>query len=484
MITVAVLLSSLAVAQSPREEYEAWKKQQSQSYADYKQQRRNDYDAFRKKANEEYVQWMKGEWSKIRGHEATPVPEEPKPPVPTQPVPEVLPTPEPVPYQEVVPETPEKEPVPIVPLPVIEQEPQGMVVDFFGDQLAMHVDKEQRLRLSGLEGNDLSTAWEALSDGRMEGLLKDCLLAKEALQLSDWGFISLVRCATENLYGKRCNESVVTDVWLLMQSGYQVRLSVTEKGILHSLIPFDEDVFDYSYLEIEGVKYYVMDCKTQESFKVMTRGFEGEQMASLSCQLPKLPKRDCKSRRFASERYPAVSVEVVENKNLIDYLDNYPKVAGDWHVYANASLSEEAKNQMYPVLKGLLSGKGEKDKVEILLNLVQTGFAYEYDEKQFGGERALFADESLYYPYCDCEDRSILFSTLVRDLVGLEVVLLHFPGHLTTAVSFTNKVAGDWLDIEGKRFVMCDPTYIGAPVGLSMPDCKEQQCRVFLLAKP
>ena len=41
-----------------------------------------------------------------------------------------------------------------------------------------------------------------------------------------------------------------------------------------------------------------------------------------------------------------------------------------------------------------------------------------------------------YYPYCDCEDRSVLYSYLVRNLLKLDVVLLDYPNHIATAVCF------------------------------------------------
>lgn len=126
----------------------------------------------------------------------------------------------------------------------------------------------------------------------------------------------------------------------------------------------------------------------------------------------------------------------------------------------------------------MLSGKSELDKAEMLLNWVQTAFEYKTDEEQFGGERSLFADESLYYPYCDCEDRSILYSILVQDLLGLDVVLLHFPGHLATAVKFATNVEGDYIELENGRYIVCDPTYIGAPVGLAMPEYKEKDVEI------
>ena len=43
------------------------------------------------------------------------------------------------------------------------------------------------------------------------------------------------------------------------------------------------------------------------------------------------------------------------------------------------------------------------------------------------------------------------------------------PGHLATAVGFNEDVAGDYLMVNGKKYVVCDPTYINARVGMTMP---------------
>jgi len=98
---------------------------------------------------------------------------------------------------------------------------------------------------------------------------------------------------------------------------------------------------------------------------------------------------------------------------------------------------------------------------------VQYAFAYQTDTQQFGYERPFFGDETFFYPACDCEDRAILYSILVRELLGLEVVLLHYPQHLATAVHFNETIQGDYLMIDGKKFLICDPTFLGASVGMS-----------------
>ena len=123
-------------------------------------------------------------------------------------------------------------------------------------------------------------------------------------------------------------------------------------------------------------------------------------------------------------------------------------------------------------------GKSQKDAANILIDFVQTAFEYQTDDVQFGYERPLFADETFFYPYSDCEDRSILFSILVQDLLGLDVVLLNYPGHLATAVHFTEDIAGDYMTIDNKKYLVCDPTYIGASIGDAMPKYKTVSAKV------
>ena len=141
------------------------------------------------------------------------------------------------------------------------------------------------------------------------------------------------------------------------------------------------------------------------------------------------------------------------------------------------------KLELYPQLKSSLRDKDLLTAANMLLNYIQIGFEYEYDDKVWGHDRAFFAEETLYYPYCDCEDRAILYSRLVRDLLGLDVVLVYYPGHMCTAVNFPYGAHGDYIMLDGKPFTVSDPTYIGAPVGATMPGMDNKGAKVILLKK-
>lgn len=472
ILAFAVMVAGSLMAQTPREEYEAWKKQAQGSYSRYRQQSMDDYQAFRKKANEEYAEFVKSAWEAIGRKPAIPVPEEPKPPVPPE-VPDVKPAPEPIPHEEVAPQ-PTPQPVPDVPIPVAPPADNTVKVSYYGTEVTVHIDKGKAISLGELNGETLSTAWTALSDGSYDAMLADCLNAKKTLGIGDWGYISLVEKVSKSV-AKGNNEAVFLQQWLLTQSGYKSRLAMTNKGVLQIYMPFDVLVFNLPYIEMDEEPYFLITNNSREDdeIQVLTKGFPEEHLSSLRVAgSPKLAYKACGRRTLRSKEYPSVSLQSEENSNLIAYYNDYPKVVASWDVYANASLSEDAKKAMYPKLRKMLEGKSELQKAEMLLNWVQTAFEYKTDEEQFGGERSLFADETLYYPYCDCEDRSILLSILVRDLLGLDVVLLHFPGHLATAVKFTTNVEGDYLDLDDGRYIVCDPTYIGAPVGLAMPEYK------------
>jgi hypothetical protein len=164
------------------------------------------------------------------------------------------------------------------------------------------------------------------------------------------------------------------------------------------------------------------------------------------------------------------TITIRADRNAVRYLEWFPQV--DWDVWFGIQMSAAARETLLPALRRKLQGRSERDQVNFLIRFVQTAFEYKTDGDQFGREKPLSVDETLLYPFSDCEDRSILFAALVRELTGLEVVGLHYPGHMATAVRFREQVAGDAVLIAGQRWVVSDPTYIGADVGEAMPQFK------------
>ncbi len=274
--------------------------------------------------------------------------------------------------------------------------------------------------------------------------------------------------------------------YIYCQSGYRMRLGLADKKVC-LLFASAHNIYDKSYFSVDGEKFYPFRCDAAQ-MSICGASFPEEK--PLSLLLTKEQAFTCsmtQRRTLQSARYSELKVETAVNKNLIDFYDTYPvsdfsdNFMTRWAIYANTPMSKEARESLYPMLRDKTAGLDKKEAVERLLNFVQTAFVYEYDDKVWGHDRAFFAEETLYYPYCDCEDRSILFSRLVRDLIGVEAMLVYYPGHLATAVCFGEEVSGDYIMLGDKKFVVCDPTYIGASVGMTMPGMNNEKATVILL---
>ncbi len=395
----------------------------------------------------------------------------------------------------VLPPTPvvEDEPVVVPPTPVVEDEPvvvpptpvaiekKSFKFIYYGTECYVDLKSSHKFKLAGYSEEDVSKAWKTLSNSSYDIVITDCLELRDKLKLSDWGYISLVKKLTESFFGaNQLNEARVMQMYILTQSGYKARIARSGE-LISILLPFDSELYDYKYISIDGLKYYVIEKDNLSgSFYIFNNNFPNEQSPTLVvANEPLLTEARTEARTLKSKKYLDAKVSVTVNKNLIDFYNDFPRNEG-WGLYYDASLSEQAKAEIYPELRSVIEGKSTLEAANILLNFVQTAFAYKTDNEQFGEERPLFADETLYYPYCDCEDRSIIFSILVKDLIGVDMVLLYYTGHLASAINIED-ATGDYIMVDGKKFLISDPTYIGAKIGMTMPKYKKSQVEVIRL---
>lgn len=488
-----LLLSGIAVfANAQNAAYDEFRRQAEAAYRGFANDAKQEYEDFRAKANSEYAEFLRKAWEYYKEKPAIPQPKvEPVPPVvyeepKPEPAPVVEPAPQPEPVIEVV-EVPEPTPQPEPVYPVVEKNVQDRAVSFtfYGTQMSVRFPIDSDYKLQSTNGDDLADAWTELSLDKYDNLIYDCLQLRRDYKLCDWAYLQMLQTIAENLYGKS-NDAVLLQGFMYVQSGYKMRLA-TNADKLYILIGSDASIFDMGYYEIDGTMFYPINCSVN-SLKISDAYFDTEKDMSLTmASLPVFDKAYTKERVLSSSY--GISAKSSVNKNLVDFYNEYPtaqigeNAVSRWAIYANTPLDDIVKQKLYPTLRSAIAGKGELEAVNILLNFVQTAFVYEYDDKVWGGDRAFFAEETLYYPYADCEDRSILFSRLVRDLTGLDVILVYYPGHLAAAVHFKSAVNGDYINLDGIRYTVADPTYIHAPVGATMSDMNNSTASVVKLKR-
>ena len=460
-------------------------------YSSFRQQAKEEYSNFRRQCNEEYAEFMEQTWRRFHGllPKVPPIKDKPVPPMPYEEGEGGIKDKQ-LPYVDIVPiAPPAPQPKPIEP---IKEQPQPVderfVFQFYGTEGRVRLDDGMRFSLNGTSESHMADAWRKLSgEKKLDNVIRDCLEFRIRHGLCDWAYLQMLQELGNQFFGQNTNEATLLTAYLYCQSGYKMRLGRGESGRLYLMAASLHSIYGIPYFQIAGEDYYPLGYN-EDGLYICEASFPKEQPLSLwISQETKLADRPSEVRTLKSERYPQVKATVRENRNLIDFYNSYPtSQVGEnfmtrWAMYANTPLAQGVKESLYPSLRSAIQGKSQQEAANMLLNFVQTAFVYEYDDKVWGGDRAFFAEESLYYPYCDCEDRSILFSRLIRDLLGLKVVLVYYPGHLATAVNFTEHITGDYILLNGQRFTVCDPTYIGAPVGATMPDMDNGSAKVILL---
>lgn len=336
----------------------------------------------------------------------------------------------------------------------------------------------RKCSLNGLNENAIADAYEALCNSDYKPLLADCAQIRKDLRLNDWGVFTLVRQIADTYCGT-ANESIVMQQFLLNEMGYKARMArkATEDKMM-LFVATDCSIYAHPYITLNGQNYYNLSGNNEQCQFYMCQKDSPKAKNSVGMQLkeaPLFPGTVVSSTHQAKGSAARVTVDVP--KALMDFYKDYPQC--DYSVYFNAPVNAAMENRILSSLAPLVQGRNEADAANILINFVQTAFQYQTDGQQFGYEKPFFVEELFYYPYSDCEDRAMLFSYLVRKLLGLDVVLLDYPEHIATAVRFNGNVSGDYLMVNGRKYIVCDPTYIGASIGMTMPRYKTVSAKVL-----
>ena len=404
--------------------------------------------------------------------------------------------------QEVIkPEAPIKQPEPLA---EVKEETfranNYMKFEVFGTACKVRIGDNCRFKLKDVSSNTVADVIaEEFLKPQYDNMLYDCLQERKRHDFSDWTYYQMLKTLTSQFYGEGTNEAVLTQAFLYSQSGYKMRLAHDEDH-LYMLAATRHFIYNKMFFSLDGEWYFMLDGKQSAQLGICQASFPKE--SSLSLQIStaqRLAMNPTNERTIRSTKNPDFSFTIRSNKNYIDFLGTYPSSTVNnnfmtrWSMYANCPLDENVRKQLYPQMKEKLAGKTELQAVQELLwfmhgNIDLEGeiqnpdcFLYRYDEDVWGIDRAFFGEETLFYPYCDCEDRSILLSHFVREIVGLDVVLVYYPGHLAMAVHFNEPVEGDYVMCEGRKFIVVDPTYIGSRVGETMPMVANEPTTVILL---
>jgi len=482
--------ASFSVAQ---QDFQDWQQKQQNDFDTFKKAEQADFQKFKDKRDSAFVEFLKQEWQAMQLFQGLMPDKMPKPVDVPVTKPQVIP-------REAILESSKTVQEIQMPMPPLEKpaesietflaklrkEGEPLTFTFFDVLLKVNCDpalKKARLE-NPINESRVSSFWADLSRSNYEDLIAQVKALKERMQLNDWGYCLLLDKMGQEIYPASKGQSLLFVWFMLAKSGYDAKVGYNEDEV-YLLIPAKNVIYGASYFAMHGINYYVVTFENSNKGSSSVYTYAGnypdaQNLIALNITATPAIRQatEEKQLRFSyGDKEYAVRLKL--KKDAIDFYSSYPQT--DLEVYFDASLSAEARYSLLEDFKPIIEGKSEIEAANMLLRFVQTAFSYKTDDAQWGREKPLFAEETLFYPYSDCEDRSVLFGYLVRNLLGLEVIGLDYPGHIATAVKFGTDVKGDCVSYGGKKYLICDATYINANIGQCMPRLKDVQPKVIAL---
>ena len=359
---------------------------------------------------------------------------------------------------------------------------EKIIVRFNGFTISMRWASE--CKVSQMAG--LRTMLNQLSSKPFAVVVNDIARLADRLHLSDWSTLQLVRSVTQSVYGSAsCPEAVASQAFMMRSLGFRIGLGAGDDGKMYLLPSFDARVRGMREYYDDGIPFNLMSGQVNSMKELLF--FNQSDLAPVSLRLnveERFYPHYSDTVKYSSS---AISVSVPVNSTLKEYYRNYPSYyAGDnqlleFYNRANLLMARDIKENVYPSLISAVNGKTYVEALDILLDFVQTAFDYQMDGDTWKDDRYFFPGEIWYYGTSDCDDKAILFSRLVRDILGLKVALVYWPGHLSCAVHLDDMEKGYNFDVSGVKYMSCDPTSPGARAGDVMEMFEDVKASLILL---
>ena len=490
-IVVAIVFFVLWVlpVAGEQSEYQKWLKGQTAAYQEYRDERDREFESFLKKEWQAF-QMQQGvrQFKKpkpvrlpVAVPDPTPLgePSDTKPAV-TLPVVKKFVPPPPAPPLKIV-EPPAREP-----LDPIEPGHKPATFTFYGRTITIHYDPALHIP-EHKRGAPIKAAiarfWSLASRSDPGPLVSQLNWHRKQMRLNDWGYHHLLANFASAVYGPGDSNGARLLTWFVLnKSGYEARIGYNHEA-LFSMVPVAQKLYGVTYLTIKGRRYYNVgfekNARRAGSLFTYPGRYPGADRV-MDYRIPQSPMLSRDERRrtlsftFGKEQH---RLNVAYDARLAAFFERYPQT--DFGLYFDGALNSPAGQAVGAELSKILAGRTLEEAVTLLLHMTQRTFEYKTDDRQFGREKYMLPEETLFYPFSDCEDRSIFFAGLVKRLLKLDVVGLHYPNHLATAVALGGNRSGATVTYRGQTYWVCDPTYVNAGIGQVMPAFKNVIPRVI-----
>lgn len=372
--------------------------------------------------------------------------------------------------------------IPDKPIEIVETKVQKAFY-FYGSTIKIRMNESIELPSFTLNGNgSISEFWNQMGERDCSVLLNNMLFYKQKLQLNDYAFYMLLdKCIS--LFSRGDDNIKNLAIWyLLNKADYIARVGINSNDKVVLLLPIITTIYSRMYIQDKGYNFYFIGTDDDSTVSTYDQDFnsQGNVFDMHFNKSISLGNSDKFSRKLSLNYKGKDYVwTIIGRKGYIDFYDDYPHT--DVSVYFNNKMPSELYSSLVLQLRESITEFSLSEKAEFLLEFTQRVFEYKTDGEQFNREKYFFSMETIFYPYSDCEDRAILYSHLVRSIIGIDIIGIDYPGHVATAIENSSETnfTGSYFKYQEKQYYVADPTYIGSTIGMSMPRFKNVKAEII-----
>ena len=358
---------------------------------------------------------------------------------------------------------------------------KDILFDFYGTKVSFEMpDKIMDADYYPQNQKGISSFFNLATASDYEGLISDIKKTTKDLNLNDWALYLLVSKISQEIFMESDNAKLMT--WFVFSKlGYAVKIGLSNKHIV-LLFYSKKTIYKTPNYTIEDKKYYSLQNYSNGSIERLFTHLKNYPNAikAFDLSMKILPKFTMakKEKKLSFKQFGKnYNISYSYNQNMIDFMSTYPQA--NYEVFFNTPLDKETYISIASSLKKYLDGKKASEAMNFILSFIQKAFKYELDSQQFGREKIMFAEETLYYDKSDCEDRAILFANLIKELFHIPVIGVKYKDHMASAIYVPMK--GDKISTKNRKFVIADPSYINANIGMSIPKYKHVKPQSYIL---
>lgn len=312
--------------------------------------------------------------------------------------------------------------------------------------------------------NTLERYYQMLSATDCAQLNADLADLQKKWKLNDYLSYQILHSYSLQVAPRKSEIHALVIEWaLLRQAGFRPLLVSSQKGNLQLFIESTTELSEGCKLLWKGTTYFrlAMTGKASPNAEILSPIVaEGKAFSYQISEIPSLPNARYRKKTVKFKHAGLTHhISYRSNQSWVRIMHNYPALEN--FDYVNVPIDPHTLQDVSAQLNAHIQELNNAQKTEFLLSFIRLGFTYKKDQELWNvEERPFTAEEMLFFGIGDCEDKSALFFQLQKEVIGLPMIVMDLPQHLTVATALP-AMGYHGVSFQGKEYYFTEPTNSG-----------------------